>query len=128
MYTYTHTHIHIHTHLYTCLWCFLKHELHLQKLHRFVLEREACMECRDFQTTLSSPYLKYKPVIVISTEQRYLCQRVTVQGSDPQCQRLGVILQRSMPSAPARPVSLCSGKWNPMINVNTLMLPHGSEL
>ena len=26
------------------------------------------------------------------------------------------------------PVSLCSGKWNPAINVNTCTLPHGSEL
>lgn len=70
---YTHT----HTHIYTCLWGFLKCELHLQKLHRLVRERGACMECGDFRVTFSSPYLKHKPVTVISTEQKSLCQRVT---------------------------------------------------
>lgn len=64
------------------------------------------MEHRDFGVTLSSASLQHEPVIVISTEQRSLCQRVTEQKSNPQCQLLGVMPQRYIPSTPARLVSL----------------------
>lgn len=75
------------------------------KLHNFVLRRRVCMEHGDFRVTIFCLF-EAQSVIVISTKQRSLCQRVTEWKSNPQCQLLGVISQRHIPSVPSRRISL----------------------